>query len=296
MPDGSVKASFDDMEVVEGPRPKSGEEFGANPDALQVLNERIPGTRFATPVRLGAGVAVVIEDVLRLKWAKDAWMAKLPEKFGDFGPQALLGLIRDLGAGGTYLCADVCAGVPTVPDILGGAFTELVELGLFQPDKGWGRFVLPAGASDYQSLVDEEQGREWADLQPDFPSGGSIEVDLPPLQADKINGIDAVLSSEPGPGSVEAIVVASIDLPGPGSDWLIRDSEHIRGDDGSAKFALNRRATAICPRQGKSPLMFQFGPTGLDINSPVIPLSGETLDLCANRKVESVLSALGWLS
>jgi len=288
---GRITATFSDMEVVEGHLPKNGEEFGANPEALQALNERVP-TSFATLARLGAGVAVVLQ-VACLKWARDAWVPKLAEKFGEYGPQGLLCLLQDLGAGGTWLCADVCAGVPTVTNIFGGAFTEIVELGLFKPE-GWGKFVLP-GASDYQSLVNNEQEREWADHQPNFPSGMEIPVDIPSFtMVDEINGIDTVLSGEPGPGSIEAIVIASAKLPN--HDWLVRDIEHIRDNDGNAKFALNRHPAVICPRPGKSPLMFQFGPSGLDINTPVIPLSGEALDLCVNRKVETVLRALDWLS
>ena len=288
---GRVEANYQLLEIVTDlPRPKKAEEIGADIASLTAINTRTPG-KYETTVRLGVGTALVLKNALSsLKWTRTKWMKKLIFKYGEFGPDGLLGLFRDLPAPSAWCGMDTCNGVLTSENVLGGALQEVVEVGLFN-QSGYVQYSLPAELKVHQVLVTEAQEIEWGQL--DVQMKPAFQANLNHLSGlDLFNGISCNLSAEPDNGSADIVVLFSIQLPEDNS-FLIRDTEHF--PDGKP---VSRRPQVVCPRPGRSPIKFGFGPNGLDLTADVVPLSGEAISLSEGVIIEKVffaLKALSWI-
>jgi len=297
--DGRITAKYENMEVRQGPRPKTAEEYDGIPEQLEILNSRLPGAQFDTPARLGAGGALVIPDIFALSFGDNAEkrIQRIKDQWGDFHPDtsALIGPLRDIDAPVNGPWTDTCAGVAGVPDILVSAFREIVEVGFNivgdqSGDRLVGYYQLPEAYKNYQVFVDEETKKEWDRLA--GTSGGMKYIPVAPMSldtADEINGISAVLSAEPS--SLEVMIPLKVELKGHG--WFVRDTEHRPGPD-NTWTPCDRQIQAIVRRAGgKSPIMLSFGPYGLNGKAHIIALSGEALVTNINAKVRSMLWALG---
>ncbi len=98
---GSVEAKLHSVRTVEGIRPKIGKDvFSAIPEEIEKLNKRKAKDVINTPVRLGAGVALIIDSSC-LRWLSPELMQKLHEKVGYWRDKGLLGNFRSIRAGGT---------------------------------------------------------------------------------------------------------------------------------------------------------------------------------------------------
>lgn len=301
--DQKIIATLEDMEVVRGPRPKSASEIeGCDQQVLECLNTRESGT-YSTRTRLGSGCAL-IGDIRWLSWGNERVLGNLrrevPELFDSEGTlvsrHGLICLWRDLEAPGTSACADVCAGVPEVTDILAGAFNESVEAGLHTV--GADGVIEPARlelkGNRCQSVINDAANREWGRLygvSVHFPH--TIPVTVMGVDTDSVNGIPCIISSEPRNGSTESIIPLLCELTDVEGGWRWRDTEH-REDHGKW-VPLNRRPILIIPDPGDAPIMLGFSSSGPDVTATISYLEGKNLRAHTNGKVRSVLRALGWL-
>lgn len=291
--DGKISGEIRDLVLHEGPRPRTAQEVGADPKQIERLNTRETG-KINTLVRLGVGCALVIENVNNLSWLSDEkQMDKFKEKIGELRNVALLGSRRDIKAGGTWLCQDICAGVLEEKNILAGAIRELVEVGLYT-DEGWGKYVLCDPYSIYQSIIDQEQEKTWQVAHPGSHWHTMLQVEpVEGLLCDNINGTDCFISGEPNVGSLEFILVFKTKLELPG--WKIMDLETGFSQVNNKTFLLNRQPLAIFPRPNGLPIQLGFASDGLDLGYPIILLCYGNVKMNTNQKVQIVLNRLGWI-
>ena len=306
--DGTV-VKISDMEVINGNRPKGPQDIpDCDPEVLRTMD----GT---TRARVGAGCALVVDDITRLAWSSDRVMGnlrkKVPELFNANGEliarEGLVGLWRDGGAGGTFWCADVCAGVAEKTDIFAAALRESVEVGLYSMVgsssgathvPGYAR-LFPVARNDWyremQGTLDHSAQEEWLRLLGTTYRDPYINLsgyNIPECR----NVVDChctVATTEPESGSVEVVFPMSVGLPEVEGGWHVRDTEHM---EVKGKYiALNRRPVLIVPIEGHSPVLLGLGPDGLDPHATIARLEGSNLDMIINSKVRTVLRALGWL-
>ncbi|MCX6791300.1 MAG: hypothetical protein NTV62_03910 [Candidatus Gribaldobacteria bacterium] len=274
------------------PRPKQWNEIGGvKYGELLKIQERIPKTTFETKARYGSGGGIYVTDVFKLlKWVDDKILDRVKEKYGEFGPEGLLCVFRDWEAPNTFETPDPPMGVGENLDVFANALPELAEIGLYNKDFGWVGFDLYEDLTPWNSLVTREQEKIWNRLHHGFPCYYYLRIKSNSNLGDRINGQPVILTTEPGAGSCEIMMLAVIDcelLPQK-TNLLIRDTE-FRGDG-----PCDRKPIVICPRKGKSPLMFFFGPDGPDIKSKIVILGGENLTSC-NNKIRTLLQALAWI-
>ncbi|PIU01937.1 hypothetical protein COT68_00595 [bacterium (Candidatus Torokbacteria) CG09_land_8_20_14_0_10_42_11] len=295
---GKIISEVRDLVLHEGPRPKTAYEFGGDPEQIGRLNNRMPG-KISTLVRLGVGCALVVENTQNLSWLSDEkQMDKVAEKIGELKNIALLGSRRNIMAGGTWLCQDICAGVLEEEDIVAGALRELVEVGLSTDQEGWGKYVLADPYSIYQNVITKEQEKTWQIMAPAslWPCGASLLVEpVQGLTYDNINGMDCLISGESNSGSLEFILVLKTSLPPEGGGWEMRDLETGFNQVNNKWFLLNRQPLAIFPRKVGRPVQLGFGPNGLDLDYPIVVLDHDNLQMNTNQKVQIVMDRLGWL-
>ncbi len=293
--DGKISGEIKDLVLHEGPRPRTAQEVGADPKQIEQLNTRETG-KINTLVRLGVGCALVIENINNLSWLSDEkQMNKFKEKIkiGELQNVALLGSRRDIKAGGTCLCQDICAGVLEEKNIQAGAIRELVEVGLYI-DEGWGKYVLGGLYSIYQSVIDEEQEETWQIARPGSHWRTMLAVEpVEGVAYDNINGMDCLISGEPNVGSLEFILVMKTKLELPG--WKIMDLETGFSQVNNKAFLLNRQPLAIFPRPNGLPIQLGFKSDGLDLGYPIILLCYGNVKTNTNQKVQIVLNRLGWI-
>ena len=291
--DGKISGEIRDLVLHEGSRPKTAQEFGADPEQIEQLNNRKPG-EISTLVRLGVGCALVVENTQNLSWFNDdRQMVKVMDKVGELKNVALLGSRRNIMAGGTWLCQDICAGVLEEKNILAGAIPELVEVGLYT-DLGWGKYVLTEPYSIYQSVIDEEQKETWQIANPGSHWHTMLAVTpVEGLKYDNINEINCLIAGEPNGGSLEFILVFKTNLELPG--WRIMDLETGFSQVNNTTFMLNRQPLAIFPHSFCRPIQLGFGPSGLNLDYPIVVLDENNLAINTNEKVQIVMNRLGWI-
>jgi len=313
-------AWFEELLMHEGARPKSYKAVeGCDPAILGLLNRHEFADDWSTTTaRLGAGVALVVDDITKLAWADKRVMGNLRKKVpGLFDSEAnmisrqgLVGPFRDGEASGTQWCMDVCAGVPETTDILAGAFQETVEAGFYRRNTRNAdepaRLVLGKGNA-FQNVTDSAARDEWEKLYgiaPSFPHEITAELlVLPHGDSFSVDDDDSIhkggntpccISAEPEMGSVEVIVLLRLRLPEIDGRWRIRDTEHM--EIGGKFVPLNRRFQLVVPLgNGNPPVKIGLCPDGLDPHADIVYLEGRALEAAVNGKVLSVLKALGWL-
>ncbi len=296
--DGSINARLTEMDVREGSRPKTAEDFGADRDALAAINLREPGVGFETLARPGAGVALVVPDISVFHSSRDdKFLEKMARRWGGIG-SGLIGPVRDFNAPGDFSRQDVCAGIVEEKDLMMAAFAEIVEMGFYKDD-GWARFILPINLNEYQKRVDDELAMEWSRLAPGFPQKHEIRISPFLVARDRINDLPCLLSTEPENGSVEIIISAYVLLSGFG--WKVRDTEHHNGQP------LNRLVALACPRVEATQysdgipdflidsLQLFLGPDGFDRRALPIVLTREYSANYINEKTLNAMRFLGFL-
>lgn len=303
---GKISGKIEDLVLHEGPRPRTAQEVGADPKQIERLNARETG-KINTLVRLGVGCALVVENILNLSWLSDEkQMDKVREKIGELQNFALLGSRRNIMAGGTCLCQDICAGVLEEKNIQAGAIRELVEVGLYD-DLGWGKYVLTGPYSIYQSVIDEEQEETWQIAHPGrmltatpgenwqtaHPGTMLAVTPIEGLRYDNINEINCLIAGEPNVGSLEFILVFKTKLELPG--WRMMDLETGFNQADNKTFLLNRQPLAIFPHSFGRPIQLGFGPTGLNLDYPIVVLDEHNLVINTNQKVQIVMNRLEWI-
>jgi len=239
---------------------------------------------------------------------------KVPELFDHEGVliprQGLLGLWRDGGAGGTFWCADVCAGVAETTDIRLAAMKEAVEVSFYDGNAigvvqnhmfdANGEMDTADGIryDDANVVLQNETLREWSKLLGERPATlVTLQSTMQKCIADygDLDGhcYNISVSTEPDSGSVEVVYRVTVDLPEVEGGWHVRDTEHmeLRGD----YVALNRRPVLIVPVEGQAPVLLGFSSEGLDPHGTIARLDRNNLEMLTNSKVRAVLSALGWL-
>lgn len=305
-----------DLEVIQGPRPKGSQDIpGCDPDVLRTMH----GT---TRARVGTGCALILNDITRLAWSSPRVMGnlrkKVPELFDSGGElvarQGLVGLWRDGGAGGTFWCADVCAGVAESTDLYVAAAKEAVEVGFYQAQDQWARLgrigplshpvstnldlIHPDGES-IDRVINQATREEWGRLlcrnigESEQPS---IVLDLfRPDEWDEPNPTipSAVATTEPENGSVEIVYILGVKLPEVDGGWRLRDTEHMKIKDDY--IALNRRPVLTVHIKEQAPVLLGFGSDGLDPHATIARLDGSNLETMLNSKTRTVLETLGWL-
>jgi hypothetical protein len=286
-----VVASFKNTEEMTTPRPKTAEEIGANREALERLNRRIPGS-YECRARMGAGIAFFLEDIMALHWGKPELATRITDKY-NIDQRGFVGSARSWAAPGTFGQIDTCSGVPSRAEILVEGIPQISELGFYQDD-GWGKFVLPHSLAPYQKYITRAQQSAWESLTPGFPMKYEVPLTLMETEApDKINNLHCVLSGEQSSGSFEIVIPVMGHLSG--RDWLVRDGEIL--PDGTP---LNRTIYVICRQLDGAPLAFRFGMNGFDLGSLVTVLEGQNADPdhggAINSKVGKTLKAIGWFS
>lgn len=299
-PDGHIEAGLTDARLLDGPRPKSGDEFDADQDALERINARTPG-QINSIVRLGVGEVVTLnrESLTSLEWGGE--FSKIEERYGRLTAGAIF-IFKDLGApGGAWWKVDIAAGVLQTSDLVTGALQELVEISPYT-NEGWFRYTLEVDGG-YQQVIDDQQGHEWARLKrtmqgrfpADFQQAGEITVQN--LKApDVLNGRSCLLRAEPKNGTLEFCELKEARLQG--SRIMFQDSEHwIPGQidaEGPSEVPLDRGFVLVCQREHGAPIMFMFK-RGLEMGMFPSILEGENIERLLNEKTTGVLEHLGWI-
>ncbi len=290
---GHVGTSIVDSDVIV----LTDDQIKERTQALDLLSYRgrLEGTPFfclhrARNCSIGGGAALVIENALTaLSFPKASLVQKIVEEFGVFGPSALLCPVRDLNAFHP-LRADVSIEAVQSKDVIAHALQAIATIGFYRKDGGWARMIVPEEYSEYQGIVDEIQEKSWGIIQPGFSCEYEVQLEIPHLFKDMLDKKPCIISAEVSVPSVEFVFLFKVTLEG--FEWLIRDLRCV----GQNSIPLDRMLTAIMPRpNGKQPIALMFGPDGLNIKFPIIPLVEELWDTLLTIKAQSVLLAFDWL-
>lgn len=291
--DGRIVATTRDLRVMKGQRPGHIHETGATPEVFHRIRQRMPGA-FETHAFLGGAAAFVVPfRVLAL--LPEHLMDKLREKYGAWGDDAYIALVRNTGAPAVWNAAEPSGGMAETTNLVLEQLCEMVEVGVYN-DRGWVRFRLTEEFADCHGAFDAEQGKWWGIARPGFSSCAHARLEILPVGHDSFNDRPGVLAVGPV-GDFSFTLVVKLHLDGTG--WRILDTEARPGkvEAGEPQWvALHRQVVAIVPRQGKSPLVLQMTREGiLDERGLHFTLDGENRELAISHLSRAVLTALGWL-
>lgn len=295
--DGSMHACTSELEVVEGQKPLTFEDSGADAEVFDCLRRREPG-RFETVAYFGGATAILVPfGTLSLLSASE--MARLDQKFGFagmplVGRQALMMLVRNTGAPAQWNCAEPAGGMASDVDLELEAVKEIVELGVFH-DEGWLGFRLAAGSAEHQAALHGEQEEVWGAVNPDLRLTNWTTLHDMSLGQDSLDGRTGIVSAGPV-GDLSLCTVKRIGTEPRFSDgWRFLDTELHLGSDGEV-IPLRRKVVAVVPRDDKAPVMFELGPDGrLHVGGVHVVLEGENLELLTSVLAKRVLRVLGWV-
>ncbi len=290
--DGSIHLTIKQMTPMTSPRPKSVEESGADPDMIRRINERVPG-RIETLGFIGGAVAQIVPlDAMDL--LPQAHMAKLYQKYGLFGPDAFLAMVRNTGANAIWNCAEPSGGMAEDANLMLDQLKEGCELGIFNDD-GWCHLILPPELASFQAEFTAEQRFWWEIVKPGFPVGSDAGIELLPVGRDTRNGQPGICRCGPV-GDVSFTIVTRITLSYSWFRFLDTESRPGRLSEGERAWVpLRRKVVAIVPRPKKSPLMLELNPEGqLHPGGLHVVIDGENTRHVISHLSTAVLEALGW--
>lgn len=292
-PDKRIIARTTDLQIMQGARPAHITESWATPAVFDRIRSREPG-RFETMAFMG-GAGAFIVPFSSLALLPERLMDKLREKYGLWGEQAYIALVRNTGAPAIWNTAEPSGGMAEKTTLVIEQFCEMTEVGVHN-DNGWVRFLLPKEFETHQRDFDEEQEFWWQIAKPGFFSKSNARLEILPVGKDEFNGRPGVLAVGPV-GDFSFTLVVKLHLEGTG--WKILDTEARPGKSDAGEPAwlpLRCQVVAIVPRQGKSPLVFQMTRDGaLDERGLHFVLDGENRDLAISHLSRAVLTALGWM-
>lgn len=294
-PDGTITATRSDLVVREGSRPKTADEAGANPETFAQIRNRTPG-EFQTPAFLGGATAIVV-PFRALAWLPDTLMERLRVKYGfDAWPdEVLVMLVRNTGAPAIQNAAEPAGGMAEDTNLLLEQLKEIVEVGVYREPGGWVRFLLSDGLTAHQAAFDAEQQNAWEIVSSSTPwtHGHEARLEILPVGSDMLDGRRGVVTVGPV-GDFSFLSIARLHLEGAG--WQLFDTEARPGKDGETEWvALHRTVIVVVPREGKSPIGFQFGDDGrLHPCGVHVALSGEAWDLNLTHVGRAAIEALNW--
>lgn len=293
--DGRIICKTSGFRFMETPRPRTFAESGADPAVYDRIRRRVPG-KFKTRVFIGGATAFVVPlDSLAL--LPDALMQKLERKFGKFGEDACIMLVRNTAAGAVWNAAEPAGGMAESTDLVFEQLEESCEVGVYKEVEGWLPFDLPPQLKAQQARFSDKQDNWWKVVRPGFgPTRRSALLDFLPIGSDELNGREGIISADGPVGDFSFLSVARLHLEGTG--WRVLDTESRPGDPAKGEpewVPLRRTVVAIVQRVAKSPVMLEFGPDGaLHPGGIHVALSGEAWEYNLTHLGRAALRALGW--
>lgn len=294
MEDGRITAEVVERRQMED-RPRSFDESGADRVVYQRLNRRGEDFEFETFGFMGGAVAWVL-PTQNLELLPEPWMERLERhNGGSLAEQMYVALMRNAGAPTIQFCAEPAGGMPEDPavDWLFDLLDEGLELGLYS-DGGWLGFKLPPGYEGYQQRLDESQEAWWGVVDPALCRIGWADVEFLPVGQDILDGEPGIIVPCSTAGEFSFLKVATLRLEG---EWKLADLECRRTPEGRWQ-ALRRKVVGITPREGMSPMFWEFAREGgFDECGPHFPLSGEAVPAILSHLSIPLLGPLGldWL-
>lgn len=274
-------------------RPDRIEETGVDPEVFERIRKRTPG-KFETLGFMGGAVSILVEKS-SLKLLDRPLLEKLAAKYGPMGKMMYLAEVRNTAAPVIWNVAEPSGGMAEDFDLSAEQMGEASEMGVYKED-GWLRFILPENMKGYQAKLDAEQNLYWNVLRPGFPCRYEAPISFLSFGQDTLDGRRGIIF--PGPvGDFQLLSVAELQLEGTG--WLLRDLECRPGKPGLDEpewVPLDRKIVGITPREGKSPMMYEFAPEGgLDHCGLHMALSCEALEYNVSHLTRATLRTLGWI-
>lgn len=290
--DKRIIARTTNLQVMEGVRPRHISDSWATAEVFERIRQREPGNFETMAFMGGAGAFVIPFSALAL--LPERLMDKLREKYGQWGQDAYIALVRNTGAPYVWNAAEPSGGMAENTNLILEQLCEMVEVGVYC-DEGWVRFVLPKEMAHCQDRFDREQEFWWGIARPGFSPCASATLEILPFGRDEFNSRRGVLAVGPV-GDFSFTLVVKLHLKGTG--WKILDTEARPGRSEASEpewTPLLRQVVAIAPRSGKSPLVFQMTREGvLDERGLHFVLEGENRDLAISHLSRAVLEALDW--
>lgn len=293
MEDGRITARVVERRQMED-RPRSFEQSGASREVYERLNRREEGFEFETFGFMGGAVAWVL-PTQNVELLPERWIERLErQNRGPLAETMYVALIRNAGAPTIQFCAEPAGGMPDDPEVdwLYDLLDEGLELGVYNED-GWLGFKLPLAYARYQGQLDQSQNAWWTAVNPGLSRIGYADVSFLPVGTDALDGECGIIVPCFTAGEFSFLKVATLRLEG---EWKLADLECRRTPEGWQ--ALKRKVVGITPREGMSPMLWQFSPEGgLDHCGPHFPLSGETVPAVLSHLSIPLLGPLGldWL-
>lgn len=289
--DGRIFAQTSDYRGMETSRPRDNfADSGANTEVFDRLRLRIPG-KFETLGFMGGAVSILVQTSA-LEWLPDHLVAKLEEKYGKRGEYIYLAEVRNTGAPVIWNVAEPSGGMAEDFNLAAEQIGEAVEMGVYKED-GWLGFLLPEELQAYQGKLDAEQSLYWNVVCPGFPQTHTAPISFLPYGQDILDNRRGIISAGPV-GDFSLLCIAELQLDGTG--WRLRDLECRPGKADLNEpdwVPLNRKIVGITPREGKSPMMYEFAPEGgLDHCGLHMALSGEALEYNISHLSLATLKAL----
>lgn len=291
---GNIIATIAQKVGMNTPRPRERfEDSGADWETFDRLRNRIPG-EFKTPAYMGGATSILVRTK-SLKWLPEDLMAKLRVKYGPLGESTLIAMVRNTGAPTIWNVAEPSGGMAEDFNLRAEQIGETVEVGVYRRD-GWLRFVLEDILSDFQTKIDQEQSLWWAVAKPGLPQKYEAKIRFLPYGLDSLDGQQVFLVAGPV-GDLQILSIAQLALPGSG--WLLQDLEarpDLDDKDETIWLSLNRKVVGITPREGRSPMLYEFAKEGgLDHCGLHLALSGEALEYNISHLIRPTLKILGWI-
>ncbi|MDO8435257.1 MAG: hypothetical protein Q7S89_01065, partial [bacterium] len=271
------------------------EESGADLAVYERIRNRRPGS-FDTQTFIGGATAFVV-PLKSLALLSDPLMEKLERKFGKFGDDACIMLVRNTAAGAVWNAAEPSGGMAESSDLLLEQLKETVEVGVYC-EEGWVKFELDPSLTKLQDEFDREQQFWWSIVWADRKVQACIprRLELLPIGTDEFNGRKGIISADGPVGDFSFLSIARLHLEGSG--WRVLDTECRPGnvEKGEPEWVpLLRTVVAIVPRQGKSPVMLEFGPDdALHPGGIHVALSREAWEYNLTHMGRAAITALGW--
>lgn len=292
--DGRIFAQTSDYRGMETPRPnRDFADSGANTEVFDRLRLRIPG-KFETFGFMGGAVSILVRTSA-LEWLPDHLVAKLEEKYGRRGEYTYLAEVRNTGAPVIWNVAEPSGGMAEDFNLAAEQMGEASEMGVYGYN-GWLGFILPEDMRDYQAKLDAEQSLYWNAICPEFSKKCLAPISFLPYGQDMLDDRQGIISAGPV-GDFSLLCIAELQLEG--TFWRLRDLECRPGkaDLNEPEWVpLNRKIVGITPREGKSPMLYEFAPEGgLDHCGLHIALSGEALKYNISHLSIATLKILGWI-
>lgn len=297
MDDGAITARVVTRRQMEGGRPKTFEESGADLLAYQRLNRRGNDFGFQTKGFMGGAVAWLLKNE-NLFWREDQLMARVIRHNGGLPLPAdsFCALIRNAGAPTIQFCAEPAGGMCEDPQVdwLFHLLEEGLELGVYSDD-GYAGFMLPHGYEQYQEALDIKQADWWSIVQPGIQMSARAEIEFLPIGVDTLNGEAGIIVPCFAAGEFSFIKAATLHLGGRGG-WKLCDLECHKAATGWVP--LNRAVACITPSPIGPPMYWRFSRSGgLDECGPHFPIVEGVASVVLSHLSEPLLGehGLGWL-